>query len=71
MSKQKLYESMKNNQKNIRFGDFVTLIEAFSFELDRSKGSRHMYKHLGIPKIINIQDDNGKAKPYQHSTSIF
>ena len=24
-----------------------------------------MYKHLGVPKIINIQDDNGKAKPYQ------
>ena len=39
MNKQKLLEKLTNNRKNVRYGDFVTLIEAFGFEYDRTKGS--------------------------------
>ena len=24
-----------------------------------------MYKHMGVPKIMNIKDDKGQVKPYQ------
>ena len=65
MNKRKLLEKLTNNQKNVRFGDFILLVEAFGFEHDRSRGSHFIYKHGGIPKIINLQDDRGHAKPYQ------
>ena len=65
MNKRKLLKKLENSQKNVRYSDFVSLIEAFGFEHDRIKGSHAMYKHTGIPKIMNIQDDKGQAKPYQ------
>lgn len=37
--KQKLYQRLVNNQKNVRFSDFVTLITAFGFSLNRIRGS--------------------------------
>ena len=53
------------NQNNVRFNDLVVLLEAFGFCFDRKKGSHMIYKRLDIPKIINIQEDKGQAKPYQ------
>ena len=58
-------EKIEDSQKNVRYSDFVILIEAFGFEYDRTKESHAIYKHVRVPKIINIQDDNGQAKPYQ------
>jgi hypothetical protein len=43
MSKiQKLLEALDRNQRNVRFRDFETLIKAFDFELDRTKGSHRI-----------------------------
>jgi len=28
-------------------------------------GSHHIYMHPDIPKLINLQNIDGKAKPYQ------
>ena len=65
MNKRKLLEKLENSQKNVRYSDFVALIESFGFEYDRTRGSHTMYKHMGVPKIMNIQDDKGQAKSYQ------
>ncbi len=67
VKKHKLYQRLVNNQKNIKFSQLVTLIEAFGFELDRIKGSHHTYKHTAISEaFLQIQPDkNGEAKPYQ------
>ena len=65
MNKQKLLERLKNSRKNVQYSDFVALIEAFGFEHDRARGSHTIYKHSDVPKIINIQNDKGHAKPYQ------
>ena len=54
-----------NNNKNVQFNDFVALIEAFAFTPIRIKGSHHIYEHKNVVEMVNIQDDNGKAKPYQ------
>lgn len=50
---------------NVRFADFVDLVEAFGFRLARTSGSHHIYTHSAIPGMLNIQDVRGEAKPYQ------
>ena len=43
MTKKKLLARLMANQKNVKYSDFVTLIEAFGFELDRTNGSHNIY----------------------------
>jgi predicted RNA binding protein YcfA (HicA-like mRNA interferase family) len=64
---QKLYQRIVNNQKNIRFADLQTVLEAFGFVLDRIKGSHHIYKHPEIADaLLSLQPTKkGQAKPYQ------
>ncbi len=65
MNKQKLLEKVLSGSKNIRFTEFVTLVEAFGFELSRIRGSHHIFEHPGVPEILNLQNNKGQAKPYQ------
>ena len=65
MNKEKLFQQILNNQKNVKYSDFVIILEAFKFYLTRSEGSHSIYKNKTIPEIINIQNVNGEAKPYQ------
>ncbi len=50
---------------NVRFADAQRLAEALGFELDRVRGSHHIYRHPGIGERINLQARGGQAKPYQ------
>jgi hypothetical protein len=50
---------------NVRFGDMVTLAEAFGFHLSRTNGSHHIFVHPHVPELLNLQNFKGKAKPYQ------
>ncbi|MCZ7673277.1 MAG: type II toxin-antitoxin system HicA family toxin [Chloroflexi bacterium] len=65
MNKKKLLEKILSGSKNIRFGDFVILVEAFGFELSRVRGSHHIFEHPDIPEILNLQNSKGQVKPYQ------
>ncbi|MDR2569302.1 MAG: type II toxin-antitoxin system HicA family toxin [Oscillospiraceae bacterium] len=65
MNKKKLFVRIVNNQKNVQFNDFVTVIEAFGFSCVRRGGSHQIYNHPNIAELINVQDENGKGKPYQ------
>ena len=65
MNKQKLLKKALAGSKNIRFGDMVTLVEAFGFHLDRISGSHHIFEHPGVPELVNLQNRKGTAKPYQ------
>jgi len=65
MNKQKLLEKILAGSKNIRFDDFVSLIEAFGFELSRVRGSHHIFEHPNVSEIINLQNSKGQVKPYQ------
>jgi len=65
MNKQKLLKSMLNNDKNIRFSDFIVIAESFGFRLSRTDGSHNIFKHNEISEFINIQNVKGQAKPYQ------
>ena len=51
--------------QNVSFSDMVNLIEGFGFALARVSGSHHIFKQPGIPEMLNLQEVNGEAKPYQ------
>lgn len=53
------------NLKNIAFRDFQDLLTGFGFVLVRRNGSHHIYRHLIVSEMVNIQNVNGEAKPYQ------
>ena len=63
--KRKLLEKVLSGSKNLQFDDLVTLVEAFGFSLSRINGSHHIFTYPTIPELINWQNRNGKAIPYQ------
>lgn len=65
MKKQKLLLKLLSGSKNIRFSEAVHCAEMFDFRLERISGSHHIFVHSEIPELINLQNVNGKAKPYQ------
>jgi len=65
MNKRKLFASISNSQKNVKYKDFVLLIEAFGFRCERTRGSHNMYTHDSIMRTLNIQNDKGEGKSYQ------
>lgn len=56
--------------RNVRFADFVALIEAHGFRLSRVSGSHHIFVHPSVPELVNLQDVGGQAKPYQMSQAL-
>ena len=65
MNKIKLLKRVLSGSHNVRFADFVKLIEAFGFRLSRVSGSHHIFVHPRIAELLNLQDVGGQAKPYQ------
>jgi predicted RNA binding protein YcfA (HicA-like mRNA interferase family) len=65
MKREKLLKKILSSPENIRFGDLVTLAEAYGFRLARVTGSHHIFKHPDKIELLNLQDYKGKAKPYQ------
>lgn len=65
MKKQKLLEKLLRGSKNVRFDELVAVVEAFGFHLSRVNGSHHIFTHSQIPELVNLQNQRGKAKPYQ------
>jgi predicted RNA binding protein YcfA (HicA-like mRNA interferase family) len=65
-NKRKILEKILAGSKNVRFSEFVALIEGFGFTFNRIRGSHHIYDHPNAPQSISIQPDrNQQAKPYQ------
>ena len=65
MKKKKLLQKLLSGTKNVRFSEVTALAEAFGFQLDRINGSHHIFIHERIPELLNLQNVNGQAKPYQ------
>ena len=65
MKKRKLLSKALTRPKNFRFSDMVTLVEAFGFRRSRSRGSHHIFIHPEVAELLNLQEVQGKAKPYQ------
>ena len=52
------------SDSNIKFNELCGLLLKLGFKV-RIKGSHHIYFKEGLNEIINIQEINGHAKPYQ------
>ncbi len=65
MNNRKRLQRIIASPANVRFGDMVTLVEAFGFRFLRGSGSHRIFGRAGIPVQINLQEVGGKAKPYQ------
>jgi predicted RNA binding protein YcfA (HicA-like mRNA interferase family) len=51
--------------KNVSFTDCRSLMKALGFDLDRVRGSHHIFRHRTTGARLNLQPVRGKAKPYQ------
>ncbi|MCE5278246.1 MAG: type II toxin-antitoxin system HicA family toxin [Planctomycetaceae bacterium] len=49
---------------NIAFLDLCALLKRLGFE-ERTRGSHHVFRKAGVPVMINLQSESGKAKPCQ------
>lgn len=62
----KVFDKLIAGSLDIRFDDFVVLLVRFGFELDRIRGSHHIFVHPDIAELLSVQPrKDGKAKPYQ------
>lgn len=64
-TKRRILQKILAGSKNVRFSDMMSLVEGFGFRLSRTEGSHHVFLHPGIPELVNLQEVNGQAKPYQ------
>ena len=51
--------------QSVAFADLQSLVTGFGFQLRRVSGSHYIYGHPAIPELINLQNVDGQAKPYQ------
>lgn len=61
-----ILRALRNNPKNVRFTDLARLCDAY-FGEPRQRGTSHRVYRTpwpGDPRV-NIQNDKGRAKPYQ------
>jgi predicted RNA binding protein YcfA (HicA-like mRNA interferase family) len=62
----KLLARTRNNPRDVRFSDLLTLVDAAGYVFKRQVGSHRQYWHPRANVALNLQpDSNGKAKPYQ------
>jgi len=59
------YALLKENQNSIRFNQLCHAAETFGFKFRGGKGSHRIFVRVGIPEMLNFQNVDGKAKPYQ------
>lgn len=65
MKDRKLIEKLLSGSKNVRFSEAVACARLYGFELSRINGDHQIFVHPDIPELLNLQDVDGKAKPYQ------
>ena len=65
----KLLESAQVSPNNFRFEDLCKLAECYGWVYRRQRGSHVIYENVSLSvevgRVMNFQDRQGKAKPYQ------
>jgi len=61
----KLLKKALSSPANLRFEEACALARAFGFRLSRVSGSHHIFAHQNVRELVNLQEVEGKAKPYQ------
>ncbi len=63
--RKEIYHKLQDNPKNVRFGELCRAAELFGFEFKGGKGSHRIFVKKGVREMLNLQDVDGWAKPYQ------
>lgn len=68
--REKLLEKAKRSPHNFRFADICKLAESYGWVFERQDGTSHkIYSHPRLGNepgaLMNFQEKDGKAKPYQ------
>ena len=66
MNTAEILKTLRNNPKGVRFAELARICEHY-FGRPRQRGTSHLVFRTpwpGDPRV-NIQNDKGKAKPYQ------
>ncbi len=66
MNTAEILKTLRNNPKRVRFAELARICEHY-FGQPRQRGTSHLVFRTpwpGDPRV-NIQNDKGKAKPYQ------
>ena len=61
----RLIEKARNSPGNLRFAEVCQLAECCGYEFVRQRGSHRIYKAPGRRTILNLQELDRGAKPYQ------
>jgi predicted RNA binding protein YcfA (HicA-like mRNA interferase family) len=61
----KLLQKALSSPANLRFEEACAFARAFGFHLSRVSGSHHIFAHQNVRELLNLQEVQGKAKPYQ------
>ncbi|MBI5241500.1 MAG: type II toxin-antitoxin system HicA family toxin [Elusimicrobia bacterium] len=64
MRPEALLRRIRTDRHNLRFSDFIRLVQAFGFRFDRQDGSHRVYRHPCGARLV-LQERHGEAKPYQ------
>ncbi len=64
-NKKNVCEELKRNLKNVRFETLCKAANIFGFEFKGGKGSHRIFVKSGVREMLNFQNVDGKAKPYQ------
>ena len=65
MNPRKLLKKALSSPANLRFEEACALARAFGFRLSRVSGSHPIFAHQNVRELVNLQEVEGKAKPYQ------
>jgi predicted RNA binding protein YcfA (HicA-like mRNA interferase family) len=60
----KLIRRFLDGQK-LSFADFQSVLEAYGWQLERVRGSHHIYRHKDAPRPLPIEPDGKDARAYQ------
>lgn len=59
--KDKLFEKIKNNPRNVRFSDLRRLLKEENFFLERITGSHHIFRRNEYIFVIPVHNDQVKT----------
>ena len=65
MNRRKLLLRILAGSRNLRRAEMIGLAEGFGFRLSRIQGSHHILVHPDVPELVDLQEVDGQAKPYQ------
>lgn len=60
-----LVRILRGDVRNVAFRDLIRLLHDLDFVESGGTGSHRVLTHIGVRELVNLQNEDGDAKPYQ------